>query len=60
MSALSPAGPEPESLEDARARLAVLIEAMTEEQVALLADDLVEILARRARGHESGVPSESP
>jgi hypothetical protein len=56
---LSPTDPGSEPLERP-SRLAVLIEPMTEEQTALLAEDLVGILTGQARGQDPEVASEQP
>ena len=45
---------------DGRLPVAVFIEPMSEEQVALLAEDLVDTLSRRARRQHSEVASEPP
>jgi len=46
--------------EDRPSRVVVSIEAMAEEQVALLTKDLVDLLTRRAQSQHSKVASEPP
>jgi hypothetical protein len=46
--------------EDRPSRVVVSIEAMTEEQVVLLTEDLVELLTRHARSHRPEVASGPP
>lgn len=41
-------------------RIIVLVEPMVQEQVALLAEDLVLVLTRRFQRHHAEVPSEPP
>jgi hypothetical protein len=48
----------PERPAAAPSRIVLLIEAMTEEQVALLAEDLVEVVTGRARRQRSEVASQ--
>lgn len=50
----------PGAVDDGPLRVAVLIEAMSEEQVALLAEDLVGILMARPRRQRPEVASEPP
>jgi hypothetical protein len=52
--------PEPEPAKDRPSRIVVFIEAMTEEQVAFLAEDLVDVLMRWTHRHNPRVASEPP
>jgi len=56
----SPADSASSTVRTGHQRLAMVIEAMSEEQVALLAEDLVELLVQRAAGHPSQVASGPP
>lgn len=57
---ISSPGPLPERTEDGFSGVVVFIEAMTDEQAALLVEDLVDVLMRRARRHRPAVASEPP
>lgn len=51
--------PDPEHA-DGEARTVAWIEEMSEEEVSLLAEDLMSVLMRWAAGHQPEVPSEAP
>jgi hypothetical protein len=49
-----------EPMQGAPPHVAVFIESMNEEQVALLTEDLVDVLTRRAQRQQREVASEPP
>lgn len=57
---ISPTDLAPSMGEPGHPRVVLMIEAMTEEQVALLAEDLLEVLVRRVTRQPSEVASEPP
>lgn len=52
--------PDPPTTGDGRLRVAVFIEPMSEEQVTLLAEDLMGVLSRKALRQQPEVASDSP
>lgn len=60
LESASPTDPAPSPVGSGRPPVVLVIEAMREEQVALLAEDLVEVLVRRAARQPIQVASEPP